>query len=103
MMSHGTPRFGRGWRIVWPLLLVVGLTLFNSVDYDGDPTTSNGPAVVLTAGIDVCQREQEEAELSLLCEPALSGVGKRLWRRARCWQLRVRSSWYRSTSPIRGP
>lgn len=104
-MSHGRSRFGRGRGVgvVWPFLLVVGLVLFIGVDYDGDPSTDNGPVVALTVGIDGCYREEDEAELSLPCEPAPSLAGKRLWRWPRRWQRRVRSAWYRGVRPIRGP
>lgn len=102
-MRHGPPRLGSGLRIAWNLLLVVGLILFNGVDYDGDPTTSNGPPVVLTAGIGASYREEEEAQLPLPSAASPCHARKRLWRRARCWQRRARAIWYRRIRPIRGP
>lgn len=92
-----------GSGIVWPLLLVVGLVLFLGVDYDGDPRTDNGPAVVLTAGATSCRGDREEAEISLPCSPVRSDAGRRVWRRACRQQLRERSVWYRHTHPVRGP
>lgn len=103
MLGSGTLRVGRASRMVWPLILVLGLVLFVGVDFDGDVTTSNGPPVVVTTGAEPRQCEQVAPECSGPGEAAVSWIGKRLWRRAGRWRRRVPFLLYRRILPIRGP
>jgi len=48
--------------ILWPIFLIVGLTVFSTVDADGDVTTANGPPVVRLMEMEATDVVEEATE-----------------------------------------
>jgi hypothetical protein len=86
-----------------PLVLVLGLMVFSTVDADGDPLTPNGPPVVLATGAAqlAASAEAAAAEDDV---PSAESVIRTWWRHAVVGpSLRVLSAWLPRARPIRGP
>jgi len=90
-----------GFGVLLPLVLVVGLMVFNTVDADGDPLTANGPAVVLITESPGAEAREDDAERT--DSEAEGGEPRRLCRSVAGFLRRVRSARFPLTRPIRGP
>ena len=92
-----------GLAVIWPLLLVAGLIVYNTVDADGDPLTANGPPIVLTS--EVTTAVATDAGVTGAERAVVVGEGgvRRLRQRVSRWACRARSLWRPQARPIRGP
>ena len=92
-----------GVGVLLPVVLVVGLMVFNTVDADGDPLTANGPPVTHVTEVSGATTREDDVERTDAEADAGEGEPRRLHRSAACLLGRVRSAWLRRTRPIRGP
>jgi hypothetical protein len=90
-----------GFGVLLPLVLVVGLMVFNTVDADGDPLTANGPPVVLVTESPGATTREDDAERT--DSEADVGEPRRIYRSVAGMLRRVRSAWFPGTRLIRGP
>jgi len=89
--------------VLWALLLVAGLLVFNTVDADGDPLTANGPPVVLAAeAVGPVESEAEMAGTDA-ADVVRARTGRGLRRFVAAGARRVPTLWHPLARPIRGP
>lgn len=97
---HPAASWARHW--VFLVFAVVGLIAVLVVDADGDPATTNVPAVVLA--VEAPARADDDARHTGTDPKSKIVAPSSLWcRRVGEWATRAQQRWHRRVRPIRGP